>query len=363
MRTLRYILLLLVTGVFNSQVKAQELSTLEPEHLEDLVIDRDVRTYVAKLDIGSKVVWATVMFNNGRLYVPFMTQERDTVLNFGTYRSDIRHQKWVKNFEASFNGRADVQRLTATRYGKEIFPMFLHYGDSEVMCSVKPRSKSDWVSGVAVSQSLGNGFDVVGVLSNLRYSCTIFNAKDNKGYNHIFKVRGEPDGLKWYDAELAVRHNHKELTAMSLATKNNRKTSSYMLMTDSDGMPYYSHSGNSGEKWSYPKALSPVMRGSDHILSIYKGYAVVVFRCITSDGKGKHNDILLWHGSMQQYTDGIKEGDLMTIIDNSPDEDAPKLSVEDVALLKKKHFFVLLKENQNDETDTLHLLLFKLTKQ
>lgn len=309
------------------------------------------------------LVWSKIFVSNNKVSIPYcLKKSRDTI---HTYSSDLSFRRWTKEsnkVDHNSDGEYISSIYTNTLYGAKTYPIYIFYGDSTLYCSYLENSRSEWINNNKLFTTLGTENSVIGVISpNIERSYTFVNTKDKNGVNSVVKVMSNNNGFTWSTATIAVKHNTQELKGWCVSSHTDKPMVSYMILSDKNNMPYCSITEDGGVTWSYPKRISNSLRGDSFNCVVDGGYFVVSFRKITDNGEGEHNDMIIWHGTQQEFMGENKKGNTMKVADNKSNDKVLEFSIEDIIYYKNRQYFVLIKSKQEGET-ALQIHLIRRTK-
>lgn len=358
---MRYILfVILFLGIFSVSQAQKRLSA----PINKAALNNDDNVLIYKFTIpGSDLSWSRMFMNNNRLVVTYSRKDSANVVT--TLNSYLNFRKWERTDKQvpMRDSIHDQSVLHPTIYGTETYPIYVFYGDSVLYYSYLETKNSEWIGNRKVAVLLGQNNSMIGVISAMTNdSYAIFNSQCEEGQNHIIKAHSEDNGHNWSMVTTAVKHNMKELKGWCVASHSKKPHISYMLLTDFSNAPYYSQTIDGGITWSYPKRISTALAGSDYKMTITNGYVVVAFRKLTDNKLADNNDMMLWHGSLQEFVSDQKKGNLMKIVDNEPDSSRElDFTVEDICYYKSRHYLVLIKSFADDDS-SLQIHLIRRTK-
>lgn len=286
----------------------------------------------------SELMWSKFFIANKKLSVTYCKKDSSSFIN--SLQSDYWHRKWTKsNSEISFKDSVNnVSELFATIYGVNSYPVYVFYGDSLLKYSYLENSRSKWISDRKLTVTLGCRNSIVGVISGSSGNAyVILNSEDEMGRNSILKVHTIDNGYNWIGVDVAIKHNFHDLRAWSVASRAEDSKVSYMVLTDSKKMPYFSSTEDGGNTWSYPRKIATRLAGDSYKMTVSKGIVFMTFR------ESESGEILLWHGSVAELATEQKKGTLVKVTDNIPELRGVDFSVEDVAYYRNRFYYTLIK--------------------
>ena len=301
----------------------------------------------------NEINWANIFSTKNNVRIQYATKDSSNVIRVN-HSSNFRYWRGSSiklNIYKKYN---NFSELLPTLYGKNQYPRYLFYGDSTLKFSSLGNANSSWLNNRNLAVMMTNVNDVVSVINNNEGKLhIILNAQNKFGVNSIVSLHSSDNGLNWTMPNIALKHNTKELKACCISSKNNRTYSIYMILTDNKNRPYYSHSGDGGKSWSYPKEVSSVLSGDSHKMIINKSNVMILYRSLPISGnrelRYKKNDIMLWHGSISDFVNNIKNGKLIKVRDNNMNNSINYL-VKDLSFYNKNSCLVLLQKDQNNES-------------
>lgn len=357
---MRYILfLILFLGVSSLSIAQKRL----PVAINRTTLNNDDNILIYKFTIAdSELSWSRMFKNKNRLFVSYSRKDSLNVIT--THNSYPGLRKWGQTNKevTTMDSIHYMSAIHPTIYGTETFPIYIFYGDSVLYYSYLESKNSEWHGRRKVAVMMGKNNSVIGVTSAAANSSYILmNTQRDDGQNFVIKAQSEDNGHNWSFTTTAVRHNLKELRGWCVASRSEKPHISYMLLTDKFNTPYYSHTTDGGVTWSYPQKISTSLSGSNYKMTINNGYVVVAFRKLTDNGSVDNNDMMLWHGSVQEFVSEQKRGNLIKIVDNDPITNELDYTIEDICYYKSRHYLVLIKNFADGDT-SLQIHLIRRTK-
>lgn len=309
--------------------------------LNNLTLNNENHMLLYKFSFpDSELVWSKFFIANKKLSVTYCKKDSSSFIN--SLQSDYWHRKWTKsNNEISFKDSVNnISELFATIYGSNSYPVYVFYGDSVLKYSYLENNRSDWISDRKLTVTLGEQNSIIGVISGSNGNAyVLFNSEDENGQNSVLKVRTTDNGYNWVGSDVAIKHNSNELKAWCVASRPENPKISYILLSDKQKIPYFSHTEDGGHTWSYPKKIASRMAGDSYKMTINKGTVFMTFRSF------ENGEIMLWHGSLVDLASEQKRGTLVMVTDRIPELKGVDFSVEDIAYYRKRHYYALIKSS------------------
>lgn len=306
----------------------------------------------------SELIWSKIFVSSNKLNIIYCKKDSSDFIS--SLQSDFFHRRWTRsNNEISYKGKKrHAGELFPTTYGQDTYPIYLFYGGNTLHYSYLENNRSSWVSDRKLTVTLGHKNSIIGVISGINGSAyTLLNSEDENGNNTIIKVRTLDNGYNWSGTAVAVKHNNNQLKGWCIASIKSYPKICYMLLTDNNNMPYYSHTMDGGNSWSYPQKISALMSGDSHNMTINNGYVVITFHKKNEQGIVDNKDMNIWYGSLSEFTSEQKKGNLIRVIDKLPDLRGVDFSVEDITYYKNRRYYILIKNVTNGETSLqVHLI-------
>ncbi|MEG0499692.1 MAG: hypothetical protein RR550_01050 [Rikenellaceae bacterium] len=303
----------------------------------------------------SELIWSKLFITNKKFNIIYCKKDSSDFISF--MQSDFFHRRWTKsNNEISYNNKKRyASELFPTIYGSNTYPVYLFYGDEVIYYSYLENNRSSWISDRKLSVTLGKNNSIIGVVSGINGNAyVLFNSEDSTGTNLILKIRTLDNGYNWSGSGVAVKHNTQELKGWCVASRKEDPKTIYMLLNDNNNTPYYSQTTDGGNTWSYPKRISIRLAGDSYKMTINNGYVMITFRRVNDDGTF---DMMMWHGSLSEFTSEQKKGNLAKVADKLPDMKESNFSVEDTAYYKNRRYYMLIKSVTNGTTTLqVHLI-------
>lgn len=319
--------------------------------VENMLIDS---LYFSK----EKLAWGKIFQTNNKISLAYSFVGSEQIIS--TLSSNTLFRKWKRKeiHYGNIENHVYYSGIIPVVNKKESFPIFMFYGDSTLNYTSMRGADLRWVGNRKLSVMLGSRNSVIGLISdNSKIYSLIVDTEDKFGNNSVLGFISENGGYSWGSPSIVVKNNLHSLKAWTIACKTNIPESGYMTFTDKNNSPYYSHTGDAGKTWSYPKRLNSVQSGDNYKMIIYREYVMVIYR--NKEKGDDYNDIMLWHGTMPEYISDYVRGDLMKIVDNDSYDTTSNYEIEDIKSYRRKKSFILLKK-YDGENSTLQLRMVKM---
>lgn len=309
----------------------------------------------------SELIWSKIFVSSNKINIIYCKKDSSDFIS--SLQSDFFHRKWTRsNNEISYKSeKRYASELFSTIYGQDSYPIYLFYGDTTLHYSYLENNRSSWISDRKLTVTLGQKNSIIGVVSGTSGNAyTLINSEDENGNNTIIKVRTLDNGYNWSGSGVAVKHNSKELKGWCIASIKSYPKTCFMFLTDKENMPYYSHTTDGGNSWSYPQKVSALMAGDSHNMTINNGYVAITFHKKNEQGVVDNKDMNIWYGTLSEFTSEQKKGKIVKIVDKLPELRGLDFSVEDITYYKNRRYYILIKNVANGETSLqVHLVTIK----
>ncbi len=340
---IRLLISLLFVAFFYDSAQSQSKNKYRKVHRYNIMKE------VATIDRG-ELMWGRIYNDMGRIRIPFMV--KDEIYSIVSYQSDMNLNRWIKKDDSDLFDISNnlIGTLCNTRTSSEDYPIYIFYGNSTIYYSIKQQQNSEWFSGRILSHSLTKNNSIVGVISHNKISRTFFNSRSSNGENFIYNVSSRDGGYSWESPDIAVKHNHQSLYAWCVTTDTEDASKCYMILTNSDNIPFISHSNDGGKNWSYPIKLSEDIKGDTFKLIVNRYGTVLTFRQTTDEDI---NDIMVWYGSLHQLVrDKGMGGNLVKVVDNKDNMEGCH-TVEDIIHYNRRYYYLLYKKCKGATTSLI----------
>ncbi|MEG1935087.1 MAG: sialidase family protein, partial [Rikenellaceae bacterium] len=120
---------------------------------------------------------------------------------------------------------------------------------------------------------------------------------DTTGKSMLYMITSSDNGATWSNPQIAIKHNLYSLNDASIAMysgRNNKKNELYMVCSSNQTKSsFLSMSSNDGMSWSYPIELPFLSKTDNHMLSINKNKASILFTDVNPDAGEGYGDIYM----------------------------------------------------------------------